>query len=297
MNPEIKKYIKLGSSSWAFEGWQGLVYFQDYPKGRFKLDCLAEYARDPRFSTVGMDLFFYQPPSKDLLDHYGNLLPEDFKTCSKVWEGITIYRYPNHSRYGSNKGKVNPSYLNPEVFNETVLTPYRESFTDHTGPFIFEFQYMRMNDKSIEEFCEDLDQFFSKLPPDFQYSVEIRNKNFLDPIYFETLRKHNVAHVFNQWTFMPLVSKQLSYDSITADFIVSRILTPPGLTYQETVTMFEPFDKIKTELPQMRSDVMDLIRIAVKETKYAYILINNRVEGSAPLTIKALWEMVEKEFK
>jgi len=297
MRPEFKKYIHLGSSSWAYEGWRNIVYFKDYPKGRFKLDCLEEYANDGRFSTVGMDLFFYQPPSLQQLSHYKGQLPDGFKACSKVWENLTIYRFPNHARYGKNKGKVNPDYLNPEIFINRVLSPYREVFSEHTGPFIFEFQYLRMNDKSLEQFCQDLDAFFEKLPNDFQYSVEIRNKNFLDPQYFDVLRNHNVAHVFNQWTFMPLISRQLKYDSVTADFIVSRILTPPGLTYQETLTMFEPFDKIKTELPQMRSDVLELMRIAVKEKKYAYILINNRVEGSAPFTIQALLEMGDKELR
>ena len=59
-------HVRLGTSSWAYEGWQGLVYQQTYAKSRFSQDTLAEYAgyavdRALLFSTVGIDHSFYQP--------------------------------------------------------------------------------------------------------------------------------------------------------------------------------------------------------------------------------------------
>jgi len=70
----------------------------------------------------------------------------------------------------------------------------------------------------------------------------------------------------------------------TADFIIARILTPLGMSYKETVKKFEPYNRIVERQPKMREDLMKLIEISVKEKKYAYLLINNRVEGCAPLT-------------
>ena len=297
MSNEYQNYIHFGTSSWAFEGWKGIVYFKDYPGGRFKKDCLAEYAADQRFNTVGMDLFFYQPPTESLLKHYAKQLPPNFKTCSKVWEQLTIFRYPNQPRYGKLKGQVNPNFLNPELFINTVLKPYQQIFQTHTGPFIFEFQYIKTADKSVEEFSQDLDRFFSMIPKDFQYSIEIRNKNFLRTDYFDVLKKHKVAHVFNQWSYMPPISEQLKHDSVAADFLMARILTPVGMSYQQTVKKFEPFDKIINPLPEMRADVMKLVEIAVKSRKIAYLLINNRAEGCAPRTIEELQKMIEQLFK
>lgn len=296
MSDEYKNYVYWGTSSWVFEGWKGIVYFKDYSNGRFKKDSLAEYAADQRFNTVGMDLFFYQPPTETLLEHYAKQLPTNFKTCSKVWEQLTIFRYPNHPRYGKLKGQVNPNFLNADIFINTILKPYQQVFQDHIGPFIFEFQYIKSADKSVREFSQDLDKFFSAIPDEFQYSVEIRNKNFLQSNYFEVLHKHNVAHVFNQWSYMPPISEQLKLDSVTTDFIVARILTPLGMSYQQTVKKFEPFDKIINPLPQMRADVMKLVEIAVKSRKIAYLLINNRAEGCAPQTIEQLQKMVEQLF-
>ena len=296
MTDDYKKYVHFGTSSWAFEGWQNIVYFKNYAKDRFKKDCLAEYAADKRFSTVGMDLFFYQPPTESSLTHYAAQLPPGYKTCSKVWEELTIYRYPDQPRYGKLKRQVNQNFLKPEVFVEKILQPHKTVFLEHTGPFIFEFQYIKKEDKSLAEFITNLDNFFTQIPKDFQYSVEIRNKSFLRPEYFAMLRRHGVAHVFNQWSYMPAISKQLEYDSITADFIVARILTPPGMAYSETVKKFEPFDKIVEPLPTMRADVLKLVAIAVKERKYAYLLINNRAEGCAPITIQELHQMAGEQF-
>ncbi len=294
MSSEFKKYIHFGTSSWAFEGWQGIVYFKDYPAGRFKRDCLKEYAADQRFSTVGMDLFFYQPPTESILKQYADQLPPDFKTCSKVWEQLTIYRYPNQSRYGKLKGQVNPNFLNPALFVNKVLEPHQKVFRNHTGPFIFEFQYIKAAEKTIEEFSQQLDAFFEVIPKDFEYSVEIRNKNFLHTKYFDVLRKHKVAHVFNQWSYMPSISEQLKHDAITADFLVARILTPLGMSYEATVKKFEPFDKIINPLLEMRADVMKLVEIAIQSRKIAYLLINNRAEGCAPLTIAELQKMSQQ---
>lgn len=289
-------YIQFGTSSWAYEGWRGNVYFKDYPGSTFKKDCLAEYAADSRFSTVGMDLFFYQPPTESLLLHYAEQLPPGFKTCSKVWQELTIFRYANQPNLGAKKNQLNYNFLNPDVFRGTVLRPYQNVFKEHTGPFIFEFQYIKKSDLALPDFISKLDSFFSALPKDFAYSVEIRNKNFLVPEYFSVLKKHKVAHVFNHWSYMPPLSEQMKPDAFTADFMIARILTPIGMAYQETIKKFGEFDKIIERQPQMREDLIRLAEIAVRNKKLIYLLINNRIEGSAAETITELLELLAKKL-
>jgi uncharacterized protein YecE (DUF72 family) len=60
--------VRFGTSTWTYEGWQGLVYHKTYARNRFKQECLAEYARylyrgEPLFRTVGFDQTFYSPPT------------------------------------------------------------------------------------------------------------------------------------------------------------------------------------------------------------------------------------------
>ena len=82
--------------------------------------------------------------------------------CFKVWEEITIPRFANHVRYGLKAGQPTPRFLDAKLFNELVLTPYREAkFKVHAGPFPFEFQ---RHDLSPDEFYSRLDGFFSQLP-------------------------------------------------------------------------------------------------------------------------------------
>ena len=54
--------------------------------------------------------------------------------------------------------------------------------------------------------------------------------------------------------------------------------------------MAEPYTKIVEELPEMRREAVELVKKAVAEDRRAYVLVNNRSEGNAPLTVQALRE-------
>jgi hypothetical protein len=69
---------------------------------------------------------------------------------------------------------------------------------------------------------------------------------------------------------------------------VLRLLTPLKMSYEGAKKRAEPYTKIVEELPDMRRDTVDLVKKAVGEQRKAYVLVNNRSEGNAPLTIQAL---------
>lgn len=46
--------------------------------------------------------------------------------------------------------------------------------------------------------------------------------------------------------------------------------------------------KIVEELPELRQDTLELVKKAVGENRRAYVFVNNRSEGNAPLTIQQL---------
>jgi len=288
----LSPLIKFGTSTWAYEGWQGLVYHQAYAKGRFKQECLAEYARHtyrglPLFRTVGLDQSFYGPPTAEQLQRYAAQLPAGFEMCSKVWEDITIPRYAAHPRYGKRAGQTNPHFLDARIFLQDVLEPYRLHFAGHTGPFLFEFQRTGLADA---DFLAKLDQFFSELPTEFRYAVEIRDAALLGREYFDVLGKHGVAHIYNHWTSMPALSEQHNrFDQrFTAPFTVLRLLTPLGMPYADAVKAATPYQALVRPMPTMRRDTIRIIRQAAGEDRRAYVLVNNRAEGCAPLTIQAL---------
>ena len=63
------------------------------------------------------------------------------------------------------------------------------------------------------------------------------------------------------------------------------------MSYEAPKKRAEPYTKIVKELPQMRRETVHLVRQAVSEGRRAYVLVNNRCEGNAPLTVQALAEM------
>ncbi len=283
----------FGASTWNYPGWKGLVYHRDYPKSGASAKMLEEYARFPLFRTVGIDSSFYGPPAPRTLLSYARYLPPGFPAVSKVWDRITVHTFPR-SRYTTSGGERNPDFLNPEIFRAEVLEPYLAHFEGHLGPLVFEFQTIGRSARlGAQEFADRLDRFFSRLPREASYAVEVRNPEFLEPPYFAVLREHNVAHVFNSWTRMPPVGDQLDLPgAFTATFTVARILLRPGRSYSEAVDAFAPYDRIREPNPRLRQDVVRLIRQAAALRIPAYVLVNNRAEGSAPLTIAAIAELV-----
>lgn len=293
LGARIPPLIRFGSSTWNYPGWRGLVYHQDYgPKGA-AAKMLREYASFPLFRTVGIDSSFYGPPTEAVLRSYAEHLPPGFPCVSKVWSQLTVHTFTK-AQDPERAGKVNPDFLNPDLFVEEVYEPYQRHFSQNTGPFVFEFQTIAKSSRiGAERFATRLDEFFSALPREAQFAVEVRNDEFLTPMYFAVLREHGVAHVFNSWTRMPPIGHQLDLPgSITGSFMVARALLRPGRTYDEAVDAFAPYDRIREPNPKLRRDLVRLVETAVQTRIPAYILVNNRAEGSAPLTIAAIAEML-----
>jgi uncharacterized protein YecE (DUF72 family) len=278
--------VRFGSSSWNYPGWKGLVYTRDYgPKGA-PAAMLEEYARWPLFGTVGVDSSFYGPLTPAQYRRYAQALPPEFPAVTKVWDRVTVHTFAR-AREPSRAGERNPDFLNPQLFVEEVWGPSQAHFAGHQGPFVFEFQAIAREDRvSPEDFAGMLDRFFERLPPDGRYAVEVRNPEFLTPVYFAVLRAHEVAHVFTSWTRMPAMGVQLDLPgAVTARFLVARALLRPGRAYAEAVDAFAPYDRIREPNPELRSDLVRLAETAARLRIPAYLLVNNRAEGSAPHTI------------
>lgn len=295
----LSNLIRCGTSTWAYEGWQGQVYKRSYTKTAFTRECLGEYCRyryqqRPLFRAVGNDATFYRPPTTGQLTRYLNQIPEDFEMVCKVWEEITIPTYAQHARYGVKAGRPNPRFLDPGAFIDLVLQPYRAAnFEKHAGPFLFEFQ---RHDLRPEEFFSRLDTFLGALPTEFRYAIELRNPGLLGERYAQVLEKHRVAHVYNHWCFMPPLAEQHQrMNTFTAPFTVLRLLTPLKMTYEAAKQRAAPYDKIVGELPEMRRETVTLVRQATKEGRSVYVLVNNRAEGNAPLTVQAIVEALQQE--
>jgi len=299
---QLPAEIYLGTSTWAFPGWKGIVYHNHYKSEKdFTHNSLKEYSTIPWFRTMCIDSLFYNPPSPSTLTRYAEQTPDYFRWVSKVWERITIISYPKHARYGSLAGQRNPDFLNAELFKERILSAYSDpSVRERTGPFVFQFAPFARSTLPYEEFIERLAIFLRSLPTEFMYAVEIRNAELLSPQYFQALNEARVSHCFNHWSSMvPLKAQMIAAANaggLQADFFVARLLTPLGVSYQGAAKLFEPYSELKQPNAQMRADVLSIAKRAIATGKRAFITANNKAEGNSALTMASIGRLLLQEF-
>jgi uncharacterized protein YecE (DUF72 family) len=200
--------VFIGTSSWKYSGWRGMLYDEaryiyrgKFAETRFKRDCLSEYAKI--FKTVCVDAAYYTFPTEKYLGGLVAQVPSDFKFAFKVTDQITIKKFPDHPRHGVRAGQANEYFLNADAFERGFLRPC-ESIRPNVGLLMFEFSRFYPTDfEHGRDFVAALDAFLDKLPKGWPYGIEMRNKHWLKPEYFECLARHNVTHVYNSWTEMP----------------------------------------------------------------------------------------------
>ena len=261
-----------------------------FAEARFDRLCLTEYAEV--FKTVCVDGAYYRFPEPAQIEGLVGQVPPDFRFGFKVTDEITLKRFPNLPRFGVRAGKANANFLNADLFATGFLAPC-EPFRTNLGLLIFEFsQFHRDDYEHGRDFVADLDRFLGRLPKGWPYGVELRNRHFLQPEYFDLLARHEVAHVYNNWAGMPDVAEQMVLPkSLThPKLCAARFLLKPGRRYQEAVDLFSPYNRIQDPNPSARAAGARLIltSMAAGAQHKTYIFVNNRLEGNALLTIEAM---------
>ena len=300
----LPSWIHFGTSSWSFPGWKGLLYRDERSGEELGRVGLRAYAQQPLFRTASVDRSYYGPlRDADVAAYAGQIeaasspgLPP-FRLVSKVWEEITTAVFPSHPRYAARAGEANPSFLDVDRFLGEVLAPYIPH-AKHFGPFVFELTPMPRGALDERTLGSKLERFLARLPSGFAWAFELRNQELLTPRWHDVLKANGAANVFTYWTAMPSLRAQLaSHGAITSRFVVARLMLPPFMRYAQKKAEYAPFDRIVAAQPDMRDDVMDILRAAeAADVDDAYVLVNNKAEGSAPLTVRELAIRAAKEL-
>lgn len=286
----VPRNVRFGTSSWSFPGWAGIVYSRRASATELAREGLIEYARHPLLTTVGIDRGFYAPIPAEDLRRYAEQLPDRFPCCAKAPETVTgaVVAPPGSPRGGERR--PNSDFLSAHRFEEDMLGVFRESFAGHTGPFILQFPPASpAAGLTPRAFAERLDRFLSELPSESRYAVELRDPALLTDEYRRVLAARGAAHVYNLASAMPDPEEQaVRIPPEDAGFVVVRLLLRPGTRYDDRREEFLPFDRIVDPNPEMRRQVADIVRGA--GGRDAFVLVNNKAEGCAPATIRALAE-------
>jgi uncharacterized protein YecE (DUF72 family) len=253
--------IRLGTSAFTAAGWEGSFY----PRGLKPADRLTFYAE--HFDTVEVDSTFYACPSPQTVNSWASKTPEEFLFSVKVPQVIT------HEKV------LVECDAELEQFVDTMGI-----LGEKLGPMVLQFPLFNRGVFSNQsDFLDRMIPFLKKLPNDYRFAVEIRNKEWSDSQLAGVLRDFGVALVLQDQSRMPHPNElSQKFDPITTDWTYIRWLGDrKGI---ETIT--KTWNKTVVDRTNEMSGWVDVCYETVRRGVKVFGYANNHYAGHAPATIQ-----------
>lgn len=282
--------VRFGTSSWSFPGWRGLVWDRTATPGVLARDGLPAYASHPLLRAVGIDRTFYGPIDAEAFAAMAAQVPDEFRFLVKAHEVCTLQRFPLHERYGERRGQINPHFLHVGYATNEVVRPVMDGLGAKAGPILFQLPPQAAAAMGgAARFAERLHGFLEALPRGPLYAVELRTPALLTRDYAAALHDVGAVHCVNAHPTMPSVTRQAERAGLdAAPAVVVRWMLGHGQAYDAAVERYRPFDRLVDPDDVTRDAIADCCRRA--GTRPAYVIVNNKAEGSAPESIRRLAE-------
>lgn len=131
----IPRSVRLGSCSWAFPGWKGIVWSRYSGVQDLANEGLRAYSSHPLLRTVGVDRAYYRPLTVGQYWHFAEQVPDDFRFLVKAPAAVTdcMVRGANGRPL-----RENAFFLNPEKAAQEFVHPVIEGLGKKAGPLVFE---------------------------------------------------------------------------------------------------------------------------------------------------------------
>jgi len=296
---QLPPQVHLGTSTWSFPGWNGIVYGDEYSNSKLSRDGLTAYGAHPLLKTVSIDRSFYQALTVTEYLRYAQQVPEHFRFIVKAPMTIT------DATVRAERGEpvsLNPCFLNAQMAIDDFVTPCLEGLGAKAGALVF--QLSPLPDQMLAQpavFIERLAEFLAALPTlpqDTCYAVEIRDASLLTPRFIRTLKAAGVRYCVGIHARMPDPLRQAAalalLDGEPAGPLVVRWSLHGGFKYEQAKAKYEPFDKLVDHDPATRASLAELAARYALAGQPVVIAVNNKAEGSAPLScIELAREIIE----
>jgi uncharacterized protein YecE (DUF72 family) len=296
-----RSLLRLGTSSWSFPGWQGLVYDDPglpYPEGRLSREGLPAYASHPLLGAVGIDRGFYAPIEAAEFARHAAQVPAGFRFLVKAPGRVTDALRRDDVGRGR---ETNPHFLDAALATDTFVAPAIEGLGERLGTLLFQFSPLpgaMLADTPGT--VARLRAFLSALPPALPagagYAVELRDPALLTPRLIDVLRDAGVEYCVGLHDRMPPVERQLrALDRLHPDGagpLVARWTLHAGIGYEAARQRYAPFRSIVDADPATRDPLAARAAAALLAGHPVTVIANNKAEGSAPLTLAALADAI-----
>jgi len=288
----LPERIRLGTSSWSFPGWTGLVYRHrrdgaEESEPRLARAGLAAYAACPLFRTVSLDRTFYAPLSADAFAAYAAQVPDDFRFVVKAPAAFT----DPVLRRGGGRAVVgnNPSFLDGGAAAAAFVRPAVEGLAGKVGALVFQFPPLGRLARDPGRLAARIAAFIAVLPRGPLYAVEFRDPQCVAASISRALADAGAIPCLAVHARMPPVAEQATLLRGTASgALVVRWNLHAGMAYDEAKARYAPFDRLVDEDEESRVALADLAAAIAARGDDVFITVNNKAEGSAPLSVKAL---------
>jgi uncharacterized protein YecE (DUF72 family) len=287
LSARLSPDLKMGTMSWSFPGWRDLVYARDADPKLLSTAGLSAYSQHPLLGAVEVDRSFYDPLPERYFREIAAQVPEGFRFLVKAHEECTLSRYPKHARYGTRKGESNARFLDAAYAADAVVAQCAPALGQKLAALLFQFPAQEVADPG--HFADRLQAFLEGLPRSVPYAVELRNPELLGPAYARALAASGALHAHNVWGQMPSVLAQARQIPPTARRpLIVRWLMRRGDEYEAARSRFLPFNRLAEPDLGVRADIATLVSKALAHDVPAFVLVNNKAEGCAPLSIVEL---------
>jgi uncharacterized protein YecE (DUF72 family) len=292
--------LRLGTSSWNYPGWAGMVWDDEYAETKLSKSGLVAYAQHPLFHTVSVDRSFYRPLSIAQFAMYAAQVPDDFRFVVKAPSQVTDALVRDESGRGM---QINPNFLNVELALSTFVEPALQGLGSKLGALVFQisplpFAWLTQMPSMIAR----LHNLLSAIPdlhmtaPDCAIAVEVRDPQWLTRQLADALRAGHATYCMGLHAKMPRIAEQLPIlRSLWPGPLVCRWNLNPlhgAFGYEDAQQQYEPYDKMLDPDLETRTALAKVIAGTVGAGQNAYITISNKAEGSAPLSVIALAQAV-----
>jgi|688.fasta_scaffold183288_2 uncharacterized protein YecE (DUF72 family) len=281
----LPRELHLGTSTWSFAGWQGLVYDGAHEESKLAREGLAAYARHPLLRAVGVDRSFYAPVGVTTLERWRAAVPESFRFLMKAHAALTTPRTAHRPEFLRGAPEA---FLDVDYATQTVIDPARRVLGERLGVVLFQFSPLGERVlRHRELLLERLGTFLRALPRDVHYAVEWRDAAMLGPDYQQMLAAAGAVHGLCAHPRMPALDAQGAEPEAQGPLVI-RWLLAPGRQYEEAKAAYAPFDRLVDPDFVNRSRIVSLGQQAVGRGRTVIVIVNNKAEGSAPLSVAQL---------
>jgi uncharacterized protein YecE (DUF72 family) len=303
LSEKLPSTLAMGTSSWTFPTWEGLVYDKKYSQEALVREGLRAYASHPLFRTVGLDRTFYRPMQAAEMREIADAVPAGFRFLVKAHGDVTKPHAPG-SQAGHGK------FLDIAWTRDQVLAPAAQGLGTKLGVVLFQFPTIDLRPSrfsgGIEAFIDQLAAFLASLPSRVPCAVEVRNRELLSNQHREkyvlALRQAGVEHCYSGHPSMPTVGTQMELvpplaSNGAATPITCRWLLHASRAYEEAKDIHYPFQSLADADEATRAEIARLAVLAQSMSRDVLVVVNNKAEGSAPLSIEQLALAIVKQLE